>query len=401
MKYDLVFEGGGAKGMVFVGALQEFEGRGNSYGRLLGTSAGAITAALVAAGYSAQEMQAALAEKKEGVSIFNGFMGAPAPFEKKDLRSNDLLTLLENVNVPLLPKLVEVKFDDALVDWLANQPSARHIFSFVQFGGWYSADNFLTWLETRMDSGTFRGKPRAFSRMTLDEFHAVTGTDLSVVAADTTGELMLVLNHRTAPACPLVWAVRMSMSIPMLWQEVIWQPEWGKYGSQDIHGHSIVDGGLLSCFPIELFLSSLKDVTDVMGEKASDPVLGLLIDERLPVPGTDQPSAQKTAFDPAEFQTVRRLTGLLNTALSAHDKMVEEAYEKIVVHLPAKGYGTTEFNMSDQRRSLLVAAGRQAMVDYLDLATGSTTGMDKVELARMNRTADRVAIRFLPKAEAV
>ena len=25
MKYDLVFEGGGAKGMVFVGALKEFE----------------------------------------------------------------------------------------------------------------------------------------------------------------------------------------------------------------------------------------------------------------------------------------------------------------------------------------------------------------------------------------
>jgi NTE family protein len=52
MKYDLVFEGGGAKGMVFVGALEEYFSRGHSAGRLLGTSAGAITAVLLAAGYT-------------------------------------------------------------------------------------------------------------------------------------------------------------------------------------------------------------------------------------------------------------------------------------------------------------------------------------------------------------
>jgi hypothetical protein len=30
MEYDLVFEGGGAKGILFVGALQEFETRGHT-----------------------------------------------------------------------------------------------------------------------------------------------------------------------------------------------------------------------------------------------------------------------------------------------------------------------------------------------------------------------------------
>ena len=56
MEYDMVFEGGGAKGMVLVGAMQEFEARGHTHNRLLGTSAGAITATLLAAGYSAEEM---------------------------------------------------------------------------------------------------------------------------------------------------------------------------------------------------------------------------------------------------------------------------------------------------------------------------------------------------------
>ncbi len=80
MQYDLVFEGGGAKGMVLVGAWQEFAARGNTGGRLLGTSAGAITAALLAAGYSAEEMLAALNERENGKPVFAAFMGQPAPF---------------------------------------------------------------------------------------------------------------------------------------------------------------------------------------------------------------------------------------------------------------------------------------------------------------------------------
>ena len=62
MQFDLVFEGGGAKGMVFVGALQAFEEEGHSAGRLLGTSAGAITTALLAAGYSAADLLNVLGE---------------------------------------------------------------------------------------------------------------------------------------------------------------------------------------------------------------------------------------------------------------------------------------------------------------------------------------------------
>jgi predicted acylesterase/phospholipase RssA len=63
MQYDLVFEGGGAKGMSFVGALQELEARDHTHGRLLGTPAGAITATFTAAGYGTQEVLEALTEK--------------------------------------------------------------------------------------------------------------------------------------------------------------------------------------------------------------------------------------------------------------------------------------------------------------------------------------------------
>lgn len=398
MKYDLVFEGGGAKGMVFVGALQEFEARGHTHARLLGTSAGAITAALLSAGYSSQEMLSALQEKKDGQSVFAAFMGTPAPFTAKDLQDNDFLNLLKSIKIPLLPTALDYKLDDHLVDWFAKQPRSRHLFSFVQRGGWYSADAFLTWLQSKMDSGMYQGKPRQFSSMTLEEHFAATRKELTVVAADTTGASMLVLNHRTAPQCPLVWAVRMSMSIPLLWQEVVWQSGWGPYYGQDITGHAIVDGGLLSCFPLELYISNLKDVTDVMGPKGEDPVLGLLIDETLPVPGTEQPDAHKTGFDLEEFHTFQRISNLINTATSAHDKMVIDAYEKIVVHLPAQGYGTTEFNMSGLRQQLLVSAGREAMTAYLDQHAQEPPTTNKAEIKRNAQAADRVAGRILDRS---
>ena len=47
MHYDLVFEGGGAKGMAFAGAMREFEAAGHTVGRIMtgikATKSGAIT----------------------------------------------------------------------------------------------------------------------------------------------------------------------------------------------------------------------------------------------------------------------------------------------------------------------------------------------------------------------
>lgn len=57
MKCDLVLEGGGAKIGGLVGAIAAIEQAGFEPARLAGTSSGAITAALVAAGYSSDELK--------------------------------------------------------------------------------------------------------------------------------------------------------------------------------------------------------------------------------------------------------------------------------------------------------------------------------------------------------
>lgn len=120
MKYDLVFEGGGAKGMVFVGACDEFFSRGHSFDRLLGTSAGAITATLLAAGYGPGEMGDALAEKEGGRSVFASFMGPPAPFTEDEISTSAMQRLLDGVEFTFVPDLLQKKTRLALVHALAS-----------------------------------------------------------------------------------------------------------------------------------------------------------------------------------------------------------------------------------------------------------------------------------------
>ncbi len=365
MRYDLVFEGGGAKGMVFVGAMQAFEARGHEVGRLLGTSAGAITAAFLAAGYDSGEMMAALNEKGgSGKSVFADFMGSPTTFSEKEIAGSQFRAYLEKVDIPGLPASLEKRVDQFILKALLKNQSYRHIFSFVERGGWYVADAFVTWMKRKMNEGTFQGQPRNFSEMTLSEFFDATGSEVSFIAADTEAQRMLILNHQTAPDLPLVWAVRMSMSIPMLWQEVIWEEKWGSYRGREMAGHSIVDGGLLSNFPIELFLSKRPDIVSLMGQKPGRGVLGLLIDEALGVDGT----IARMSYDRPGLlglNTVKRVLKMIDTMTQAHDRQVMEAFQEVVIRLPARGYGTTEFDMTDDRREKLVAAGRKSMDEYL------------------------------------
>jgi NTE family protein len=394
MQYDMVFEGGGAKGFVFVGAMEEFEKRGHTHGRLLGTSAGAITACLLAAGYKSGEMLSALKEKKDGKSVFTTFMGDPTNVDEKSVQQSSIRKLLREINVKFIPDPVEEKIDDGLADMFANKPSFRHLYSFIELGGWYSADAFLAWIEGKLNSGKFNDQPRNFGSMTLEQFYNATRKDLSLVVSDTTAGEMRVLNHRTAPNCPVIWAVRMSMSIPLLWQEVKWQRKWGLYRGHTIAGNTIVDGGLLSNFPLELFVSDEKEVTDLMGPKTHDNILGFLIDETLPVAGAPSPNKRTAKINLMGLPVVQRINNLFDTLLSAHDKMVIDEFKQLVVHLPAQGYGTTEFDMSDVRRQALVNAGQAAMQQYFSIV--EKTPIKRVAKSSKGReVANRLAVRTL------
>lgn len=398
MQYDLVFEGGGAKGMVFVGALQELARRGHTIGRLLGTSAGAIIATYVAAGFGVDEMFAALREKDErGMPVFQKFLGRPRPLTAREIANSATRMALQRLDIRFIPDFLEDRLDQFILG-LMSQDEMAHFFSFMERGGWYSADAFLEWARSKLDQPSPDGQTRKLSDHTFAEFHQKTGRELSLVAADTTAHSLLVLNHHTAPRLPVVWGMRMSMSLPLLWQEVVWQPEWGPYLNRSLDGHRIVDGGLLSNFPIELFLSNDPYVVSLMGPKTSQSVLGLLIDEGLPVPGVDIKTnpPDDSGVSIADLPPVIRILNLVETATQAHDKLVIDAFDQFVCRLPAKGFNTTEFDMTDDRREKLIAAGREAMNSYFrSVEIQGMKGPDIHEMERAQNRADRIAGKLL------
>ena len=404
MEYDMVFEGGGAKGIAFVGALQELQARGCRPARLLGTSAGSIMATFLAAGYDLDEMTAALQEERDGRAVFASFLQMPPLLSKEDIQTGAVRKLLRDTNSSLIPDMLEERLDDVIAATLASSSITSRIVFFIEKVGFYAAQAFLDWLEEKLNSGVYplarggfpQGEKRRFGGMSLAEFYQATGIDLSLIGSDITAEQILILNHRTAPECPVKWAVRMSMSVPLLWNEVIWQPEWGAYRGRDVNGHAVVDGGLLSNFPIELFLSDQPQVTAVMGDKMTgENVLGLLIDEALPVPDAPVlPKTQPGPFNIGQTRTVGRLAGLLNTMLQAHDKSVIEASEQFVIRLPAKDYGTVEFDMLPERRTALIAAGRRAAAEYFQrLESGQPKDLPDVSMSE----ADKIALNMLER----
>ncbi len=222
-QFDLVFEGGGAKGMVFAGALAVLAERGHTHRRLLGTSAGAITATFIAAGYSPDEMVEVMSETgPDGRPRFASFMDTPEEFAPETIEESLLFDVFREIDVPFVHGWLENKVDHKIFNLLNENPRFRRVFSFIERGGLYKGDNFLNWLREKLGA-----KNPAFATATLREFFDLTQTDLSVVSSDTTAQEMRVLNHRTAPDIPVANAVRMTMSIPFVWQEVHWQAGWG------------------------------------------------------------------------------------------------------------------------------------------------------------------------------
>lgn len=349
-QFDVVFEGGGAKGSAFVGALTALKSAGHSTRRVIGTSAGAITATLLAAGYSADEMLAAVNEKLNGKPRFATFMDHPrgSDFSQAQKDASDTMHILDTVHLPAFA-------GHGLLNLLMDTPMYPTLFSIVECGGVFAGNAFLQWLTEKLAA---KGITAADTFATFFDRKKV---DLSVVASDTTDMEMLVLNQRTAPNVPIAWAVRMSMSIPLIWREVVWQDAWGSYRGRKKTGNIIVDGGVLSNFPIRLMDQS---VPEIMGD--TDPSaalnLGLLLDETLPVPGI-LPAPPPLPLQ--ESRVVQRLARLMDTMMGAQDNDEIRQHASEVCRLPVKGYGTTEFDMPDPKLSALVNAGRDAVVAHL------------------------------------
>ncbi|WP_138204092.1 patatin-like phospholipase family protein [Haloimpatiens lingqiaonensis] len=118
VKAEAVFEGGGIRGIGTVGALKSFEEHNYIWQRAAGTSVGAIIAALVMAGYKAEELEKILSEMdfikfldKDSVNRIPVVGAALGIFRDKGICSGDYF---ENWIKELLEKKGIINFKDIM-----------------------------------------------------------------------------------------------------------------------------------------------------------------------------------------------------------------------------------------------------------------------------------------------
>jgi NTE family protein len=209
-KLDAVFEGGGVKGIGLVGAVSEIEAHKYQFENLVGTSAGAIVAALLAVGYSAVELKNIILQLD-----YNSFK------------------------------------DEGLLDKLGIIGKGLSIgFEF----GIYEGDFFEKWIENLLQ----RRQKTTFGDIITDSQDEKYKYKLQVIAADITDRKLLVLPRDLAyfgfdpEKFSISRAVRMSMSIPIFFEPVQLTDTSGRV-------HYIVDGGILSNYPVWLLDDGTSD----------------------------------------------------------------------------------------------------------------------------------------------
>jgi NTE family protein len=206
---NLVFEGAGIRGIAYAGAITELEAKQfmNGIEKVGGTSAGAITALVVALGYSGKEIESIV-----GSTNFKKFNDGGGMFVGGIHRTS-------------------------------------------KFFGWYRGHKFEEWIEKLIEDKTGNAD------ISFAQLHERGYKDLYVTGTCLNKQSLVVFSRLNYPNMKVKDAVRISMSIPLYFEAVFIDKEgnvvrkpkrpWQKEGL-DV----MVDGGLTGNFPIRMFDST-------------------------------------------------------------------------------------------------------------------------------------------------
>jgi len=317
---DAVFEGGGAKGIAYAGALEIFEQAGYQWKNLAGASAGAITAALLAVGYPAKEIRKILEERID-----------------------------------------YQRFRDA--KGIGNIPYVGPYLNLLIKKGMYKGDYFLDMMRTLLREGMAKYHPDkkidgevTFGDLIVDKEPDDSMEDyedrykyrLQVVVSDISTNRMVILPRESKERfgvepeeLEVALSVRMSGSFPFVFEPV-------PFKDANNRKHLLVDGGMLSNFPISLF--------DSPGEQVPTwPTFGFLLWE----PGSERPYKRISWIGSMAMALIKTMT-------AAHDrKAIEEITNSRILKIPTGKYTTTDFDLDRKDVEWLCDSGEKAAERFL------------------------------------
>jgi NTE family protein len=313
---DGVFEGGGVKGLAFVGALEAAEEAGiTRWVNTAGTSAGAITASLLAVGYTPSQLRRILEATDYAEFADYGWGGKYLGGARNALRGRGLCP------------------GNAFGDWLAER------FAESPLG---------------KPDPTFGDVQRELPPDLTEEERDRARYRLRVIASDISEGRMLVLpddiedyededgRPLTKDALPIVRAVRMSMSFPYFFEPVTLR--------RNGEPHLIVDGGLLSNFPVFLF----------DGDKP--PLRRWTFGFRL-FSGTppERPPYRRV---PRPLWQLPLGKAMFFAATEAWDQRLSQATLVRTIRIPTGDVPTLDFTLSDSDRNMLRSSGHAAAEQF-------------------------------------
>lgn len=302
---NLVFEGGGVKGIAYGGAVEVLEQLHITpqIERVAGTSAGAITAAMISLNYTAAE--------------FTDIM-LNLPFEKFEDGSD--------LGGPI---------------------------RLIEHYGWFKGDYFLNLMESYIEAKT--GDGRATFRDLAEKYRERRFKDLYVFGTDLSQQAVQEFSYRKTPDVAVADAVRISMSIPFFFEARLYE--------QDGENNVYCDGGVLNNYPISTFDEQYTD---------TDPDFGHTMLHRTPNPATLGFHLDNfNGSPPRPINSVRRFAvGVFEAILDIQNILLKTnpGDERRTVFINDLGVKTTDFQLSDEMKSDLIAQGRIATTAYLNKA---------------------------------
>jgi NTE family protein len=315
---NLVMEGGGIRGIAYVGALMELQNRNmlDSITRVAGTSAGAIAATLFALSYTPEEISKSIYDLKiksmaDGKGIFIG----------------------------------------------GSIRLVRHF-------GWYKGDEFKNWISKLILEKT--GK----ENLTFEELYNLSKKnpsykDLFLTGTDLTQQKMVIFCKDTYPNMEVRTAVRISMGIPLYYQAVVLDKDGTIiHKKKEYHkGSVMVDGGILGNFPIHVF--DYEKYLKPGGDSAfavNYQTLGLRLDSDQQIKN-DKNSLGLARVEVKNFKSyVAAFYNLTVENLNRQNLTAEDW--KRTVSISTVGIGPKVKKMSVEEKNLLIDSGRKGVVEY-------------------------------------
>tara|TARA_B110000977_G_scaffold3102_1_gene4264 strand:- start:596 stop:1630 length:1035 start_codon:yes stop_codon:yes gene_type:complete len=231
-KYEnLVFEGSGIRGIAYCGVLSELEKNNiiEDIVKVGGTSAGAITALMVALGYTSDEVFDIISDTK---------------FQK---------------------------FNDGQFIFVGGFSRLKSQY------GWYKGTAFSRWLDKIIAAKT--GNPD----ITFSELKNSGYKQLYVTATCLNKQRLLVFSEHTYPQMKVKDAVRISMSIPLYFEAVFIDSVGNVYNNNKPNLDVVVDGGIVGNYPIFIFDSLRLDWSNNQIRIPNFKTLGIRIDSDLQI----------------------------------------------------------------------------------------------------------------------